>query len=188
MTFLDEFAQLNEDKAPWKNRVVKIRKNFPEVSNIDWGRVFREDPAILGKLINDIIKLDQVRTGKPGKRPSLAVKEASQKLRELRGEDYSVYPFAETLRVLASGLTAQQTATLLLISKSKLRDVYIGRSNLDLSLIERAAAAFDKHPSFFTEYRVSYLLAILDKKLMGYPESSIIYYEKVAGRNVKKAV
>ena len=45
-----------EGKMPWKERYQLIVSVFPSVETLDWNEVFRADPAILGRIVNDIIR------------------------------------------------------------------------------------------------------------------------------------
>jgi len=175
--------KLDED---WEAKVETIAKLYPKSVALDWSEVFGQDPAILGRVINDVIKLDQRRVGRPGKRPSLAPNLTAQKLKELQGEDHTNLPFPEALKILTMGTPIKDVLGRLHVSRSHLYNVFERKSLPSLDIIEQAAIAFGKHPSYFLEYRVAYIVGILQSKLTSVPESSIVFYRKLAGYEEKR--
>lgn len=179
----DPFEELNKVKTNWADRAKVIKAVYPSTAELDWYEVFYQDPMILGKIINDIIKLDQSRSGKPGKRPSLDEHGAADRLRKLRDEDHTVLPFPEALKMLAADKSVRGLAAKTGLDKSYVHRLLKGDADPSLEIIEKIAKAFNKRPSYFVEYRVGYILAMLDHKLMSSPETSIVFYNKLAGRN-----
>ena len=175
--------KLDED---WEEKVATIARLYPKSVMLDWKQVFSQDPAILGRIINDVIKLDQRRVGRPGKRPSLAPNLTAQKLKELQSEDHTNLPFNQALRILANGCTIREIHQKLNISRSHLYNVFEQKTTPSLEVIKQAAQAFGKHPSYFLEYRVAYIVGLLQNKLVNSPESSVVFYKKLAGTNEKK--
>lgn len=174
-------------RIPWVERSELIKKRFPSTARLDWYEVFRQDPAILGKIVNDIIKLDQARSGKPGKRPSLEENDAQDKLRKLQDEDYSDMEFVPTLKLLAGTRSIRALSRKISLEKSYVHKLLTSKIEPPVQVIEQIAEAFGKHPSFFLEYRIYYVLAMLNHKLTQSPESSIIFYNRLAGRNERVA-
>lgn len=177
------FDEMNQVKTSWAERSKVIKTMYPSTAKLDWYEVFYQDPTILGKMVNDIIKLDQVRTGKPGKRPSLDEQGATERLRKLRDEDHTTRPLSEALKVLAGDRSIRSIATKIGLDKSYVHRLLKGDAEPSLEVIEKVAKAFNKHPSYFVEYRIGYIMAMLDYKLNQVPEMSVVFYNKLAGRN-----
>lgn len=175
-------------RVPWVERSELIKGKFPSTARLDWYEVFRQDPAILGKIINDIMKLDQARSGKPGKRPSLEEADAQDKLRKLQGEDYSELEFQYSFKNLSGKRSIRMLARKLSLEKSYVHRLLQGKIEPTAETMEQIAKAFNKHPSYFLEYRIYYVLAMLSHKLVQSPESSIVFYNRLAGRNERVAV
>jgi hypothetical protein len=179
----DVFNEANAHKIPWGERSKLIQKHFPHTATLDWYQVFYEDPAVLGRIINDIIKLDGERTGKPGKRPTLDLDIAEDKLRKLRGEDHTLFEFKDAFRVLCGNLSIRGVAHKTGLDKSYVHRLQSGDAIPTVETIEVVAKAFKKKPSYFVEYRIGYILATISHKLEQSPETSIHFYKKLAGRN-----
>jgi transcriptional regulator with XRE-family HTH domain len=183
MTELSVFSQANEHKIPWGERSKLIQKHYPHTAKLDWFQVFYEDPAVLGRIINDIIKLDGERTGKPGKRPTLELDIAEDKLRKLRGEDYTLLEFKDAFKVLCGKLSIRGVAHKTGLDKSYIHRLLNGDAIPTVEAMETIAKAFKKKPSYFVEYRIGYIVAVISHKLEQIPETSVHLYLKLAGRN-----
>lgn len=168
-----------DEKMPWANRYREIKRVFPSVENLDWSKVFRSDPAIMGRIINDVLKIDQAQAGRPGKRPALDVERAEKKLRKLRGEDYTILPFVEAVQVARGNKSIRSLAFYSDLPKSTVHRLLDGTSTPTLEQMEAIAKGLKKDPSFFIEYRVAYVLAGLTAMMGQAPESTIVHYEKL---------
>lgn len=179
---LEPFEELNarESKVPWADRYELIKKQFPSVENLDWSKVFRSDPTIMGSILNDIIKVEVAPPGRPGKRPALEKKQAREILSQYQGEDYTLLPFAKALNRLKNTLSVRQLARKISMSPSYCYNLMSGYKDPSIEDMTLVAGAFDKHPSYFYEYRVAFVSAVMAERINYAPESSIIYYERTA--------
>jgi DNA-binding phage protein len=182
---LSVFRSLNEGKTAWSERADVIKKSFPSTALLDWYEVFRQDPTILGNILNDVIKLSQERSGKPGKRPSPDEKEAVSKFRRIQDDDYSNETFAQSFKALAANSSVRAVAVKVGVDKSLVHRLLNGQAIPSMDVIEKVAKAYGKHPSYFVEYRVAYIMAIMSHSLSYAPESSVVLYKRVAGRSEK---
>jgi hypothetical protein len=180
---LDKFRELNANptKVKWDERVDLIRKEFPSTVNLDWERLFAADSAIMGRLVNDILKVDLADRGRPGKRPSIEERAASDRLRQLQGDDYSTLPFAESFRVLADHhhYSTRGLANRLDISHTAVNRLMRGLDSPSIRVIERTAIVFKKDPSYFAEYRLLYVFGVLYRKMELNPEATVGFYRKL---------
>lgn len=177
---LDKFRDLNSGrKVKWDERVELIKKEFPSVVNLDWGKVFSADPGVMGRLVNDILKVDLADPGRPGKRPSIEEGAASNRLRQLQGDDYTVLPFCDAFRILAGERSSRGLANRLDTSHTVVNRLLRGLDSPSASIMEKAAKIFKKDPSYFVEYRLLYVIGIMYRKLETNPEATVGFYKKI---------
>lgn len=170
-----------DGKMPWEERRKLLAIVFPQHEKLDWGQVFRQDPTVLGKIINDIIKHDQAKPGRPGKRPSLDVPAAEQSLRVYQNEDFSILPFREAFMALKGTRSIRHMAQRCDLTATMVQRIIEGRANPTTEIMEKVATGCKKSPSYFQEWRVNYILSILAARLDDAPESSIVQYTKMKG-------
>jgi len=175
------FGELNskEKRVPWSERRRLISHYFPSVDRLDWMEVFRQDPGLMGRIINDILKLDAAVPGKPGKRPGLDQKDAERRLATLLGERYSELPFPQAFRNLAGERSVRHVATKTGLNRNTIHRLMTGTQVPDEWEIEQIAAAFDVAPSYFTEYRMAAVVGFIYSQLMRNPEATVIFYKKI---------
>lgn len=133
----------------------------------------------MGKLVNDILKADPADANRPGKRPSLDTKEASERFRKVFGGDFTMEPFDEAFRVLTQGKSIRHIARNVNLDKSMVHSLLRGDIEPRMDIIETIAAGLRKHPSYFVEYRVGYILGIMQEKFYSNPETSVVFYKKL---------
>lgn len=176
---LSPFIEINRTKISWDERVQLIQKQFPSVVKTDWYKIFNSDPVILGRLINDILKVDQATPGKPGKRPAIDVGLAEERLRQLMGEDYTVLPFHEAFRVLIAERSIRHVATKTGLNKDLVHRLLQGSTTPTGDMMQIVARAFNKEPGFFYEYRIAYIFGVMMYKLDSSPESTVSFYKRL---------
>lgn len=182
---LQVFSEIKQEKGkiPWSERSKLIKKHFPSTASLDWFEVFRQDPAIAGKIIADIIKTDQERDGRPGKRPSLGEELTAEKLRQLQGEDFSDYEFTRAFKVLVGARSVRNIAHKTGLPPTRVHQLLKGDIPPTVEIMEQIAKGFRKKPSYFVEYRIGYIVATIAFKLETMPETATVLYKKLAGRN-----
>lgn len=168
-----------DEKMPWAERYKEIKRVFPSVETLDWSKVFRSDPAIMGRIINDVLKIDQAQPGRPGKRPALDVDRAEEKLRRLRGEDYTILPFVEAVQAARGDKSIRSLAYYSELPKSTVHRLLEGTATPTIEQIEAISKGLRKDPSYFIEYRVAFVIAGLTEMMAQAPESTIVHYEKL---------
>jgi len=176
---LTPFREANEKKISWEERRALIHKQFPSTTKLDWYKVFEQDPSIMGKILNDILKIDLAEPGKPGKRPALDAKAAEQKLRQYDGSDYTILSFPEAFRILSGNRSIRHIASKTGLDRNMVYRLLRGEVEPTSDTIEIVAVAFNKHPSYFLEYRMGYIFGVLFNKLESIPESTITFYRKI---------
>lgn len=182
------FIELNKQektqgyKVPWGERYALICAHFPNADQMDWNFAFK-DVEVFGRLIYDILWQDQKEEwdGK-GIRPVFSPPRARQKLRQYLGNDYSYVPFTEAFGALAGDRSIRHLASKIGISAHYAWNLKNGVSQPDLFIIEQIARAFKKDPSYFREYRISYILGALGDQMDLAPEITVDIYRKISRR------
>lgn len=167
-------------KMNWDETVTRIYKEVPETEAVDWERVFREDPKILGNIVNDIIKVSVSKRGRPGKRSASSEEDVTADLRKLTGSDFSELPFSAALRVAMGSKSLRQTAMLAGLDKMTVHRLLNDEGKPATAVqMEMLAGALKKDPSYFVEYRAAYVCQALFKMLCDNSESAAVFYKKL---------
>lgn len=158
----------------------RINENFPSASNLDWGAALSRDTDLFARIMRDIIKLDQREPGKSGPRPNtLDFEKGLATFRTLMGEDFTTLPFRESFAVLARGYSLTHLARKVHLSRPKVHRFLRGEVQPTEYDLRAIADGFNKHPSYFVEYRRAYIIQALEDALLKEPESTIAYYQKM---------
>ncbi len=179
------FIELNKKektqgfKIPWEERYALICAHFPNADRLDWNLAFA-DVEVLGRLIYDILWQDQKEEWDGiGVRPVFSQRRARQRLNQYLGNDYSYVPFTEAFNTLAGTRSLRHLASKLEVSSHYIWNLKHGVSHPDLYTIERIAKVFKKDPSYFLEYRISYILGALGKQMDIAPEITVDIYRQI---------
>lgn len=179
---LAPFLELNQlEKKTGKKRPEErsrmIREQFPSVDRLDWAEAFKDTELYL-KIWMDILSDDQ-KEAYGGTRKPLDPERAKERLRQLMGQDFSCENFAESLAFLAGDRSIRQLARKIGLSATRTYELKTGTRLPDLYEMETIAAAFNKHPSYFVEYRVEYIAAAMVQHMLKSPETSIDAYKRL---------
>ena len=161
-----------------------IGERFPSTKSLNWERAFSNNIELLGRVLQDILKVDVVSAGRPGPRPNLDRTRAEPQLERLLGKDpadhpYTVLPFPEALRILIGDRSLAAAARKLGVSKTNVHRWLSGAAVPSQEQMERIAAAFAKQPSYFPEYRANKIAGAVGEHLVVDPEVSIRVYERI---------
>lgn len=176
---LSMFEELNQKKQPWEKRMKVIRERFPSVDNLDYKKAFDEDLDLFARIVRDILKIDQASPGRPGPRPSLDQGQATRRMRQFLGQDYSILPFPEAFRILAGGRSIRQLVVKTGLSRNSIHRLLRGELDPDAYVMEEVARAFSKSPAYFLEYRQMVITKALLQRMEYSPESTIGIYRKI---------
>lgn len=182
---LNEQEKLQGTKVDWAARYALICAHFPTAERLDWREAFK-DTDVWGRVVYDMLEQDQKAEwdGK-GKRPPFDLARGKEKLRQWMGNDYSFEPFTPAFRTLVGNRSYRHIASKLGVSPHYAWKLKNGTSQPDLYTMERIAIAFKKHPSYFLEYRISYVLGALGDQMDQAPEMSVDLYRQIS-RNKNK--
>lgn len=177
-TDLGSFEQATKDKVAWDRRAAMILDQFSSVDKLRWRKAFESDIDLFARLVKDILKLDQAQPGRPGPRPALDYKQGVARLRQYLGQDYAMDEFPVALKGLANGRSIRSVARKTGLSKNHIHRLLTGELAADAYAMSEIAAAFDKHPSFFLEWRAMWIANALVHHVVDHPEASIALYRR----------
>lgn len=160
-------------KVPWEKRARKIRERFPSVDKLNWEAALDHDIDLFGRIVRDILKLEQAVPGRPGPRPSLDINAAIRRLHQLWGDDFTIRPFPEAFRILAGDRSLRHVASVTKLNKDCVHRLLNGELDPDGYHMRMVANAFDKHPSYFLEWRMLYITQAVMSRLAWSPERTI---------------
>jgi hypothetical protein len=170
-------------KMDWEETVSRIYKDIPAAEEVDWEGLFRDDPKILGDLVNDIIKVSVSQKGRPGKRSASSAAEVQNDLAKLMDTDYSDQPFPVALRIAMGERSVRQTSRLSGVDKMVIIRLLNGEGSLPTApQMEALASALKKDPSYFIEYRAAYVCHAVYRMLCDNSESAVVFYRKLKNR------
>lgn len=175
-------------KMPWSERVKMIEEFWPSVKRLDWSRAFKQDPGLMGWIINDIIKMEAAVPGRPGKRPNVSREETEKHLKRLTGQDYTVRPFGDALNELRGDRSIRHLARNFGMTRDHTWRLLTGKRVPTTDDMETIAAVFEKDPSYFLEYRLSYIIGFLYDKLENNPEITVLHHRRIKNASRKEAV
>lgn len=159
----------------------EITASFPGIQDLNWNNAISSDEEIFVRLLGDVIKSGG-RGSKPGKRPTLDRAAAEEQFAQLAAADFSEMPFTDAFRALCGKRSVRHVASLTDLSKTGVQDLMTGRSQPSFNTIEKIAKGFKKHPSYFLEYRIGFVVAALAQFLENEPEVATTWFLKVGRR------
>jgi transcriptional regulator with XRE-family HTH domain len=186
MADLTRFDELNQrdKKAPWEERYEMVKEEFPSVERLDWNKALKMDDDLFGRILRDIIKIDLSPSGRPGPRSSLEWGEGMARLRRYMGVDYSLETFVPTFKRLIEKpdgtlRSVRNVAAKTGLNRSHVHRLLTGQLEPDVFAMTEIAKAFDKHPSYFLEYRTRFIASSVLNRVENVPEASINLYRQL---------
>lgn len=165
-------------RVPWKHRVELIKEEFPHVADRDWHGILK-DEDVLGRILKDILKVDQMEPGRAGPRPNLDYERGLQTWKEMTGQDYSESPFCESFHWLIRGQSRTTVARKTNLSRTKVHRLLVGTEQPTIDELRVIAEAYGKKPAFFVEYRAEYIMAAVAMELHKRTEMAAHLYTKL---------
>ncbi len=178
----------SKKKMPWNERVKVIEEFWPSVKRLDWAEVFRQDPTVMGRILNDIIKMEAAVPGRPGKRPNVSREETEKHLKRLTGEDYTTKPFDEALNDLKGDRSIRHLMRVLGMSRDHTWRLLVGKKVPTTEDMEAVAEAFGKDPSYFLEYRLAYIVGFIYDRLEHNEDMTVLHYRRIKNAAKKAEV
>lgn len=166
-------------KVAWEQRSAQIRERFDSVDNLNWSSALERDMDLFGRIIRDILKLEQAVPGRPGPRPSLDINDAIRRMQQFFGHDFTLLPFVEAFNVLANGRSGRQMARVVDLNRNTIQRLLAGEIEPDGYHMRMVAEGFGKHPSYFLEWRLLYITAAIVRRLEWNPEATVGMFRRL---------
>lgn len=163
----------------WDQTLSDLYDRIPDMNKFTWEAIARNDPASIGALIGDVIKVSVSQKGRPGKRSFPSLARATTDYNRLKKQDYSEIPFTQVLQSYLKTKSIRAVASLAHVDKGVIHRLAQGKTKPTIEHIEAIAQAMDKHPSFFIEWRAAYVACVLYASLSEIHESSVVFYNKI---------
>jgi transcriptional regulator with XRE-family HTH domain len=176
---LTVFQDATRDRIPWDRRAQMILSQFDSVEKLAWRKAFGADIDLFGRLVKDVLKLDQAQPGRPGPRPALDYGQGVARLKQYMGSDYAIEPFRDAFKHLADGRSIRALARKTGLSKNHVHRLTTGEIEPDAYAMTQIAKAFGKNASYFAEWRAMWIANAIVGRLIDNPESSISLYRKM---------
>ena len=165
-------------RTSWEKKYKEIQTQYPDVLLEDWDGLLRSDSDIFAKLLGDVLKF-KGKKSVPGKRPNLSREEGESRLSKMADEDFAEGEFKDAFRALAANRSVRSIATKTGFGKSYVQRLLQGTQEPSFAAMEQIAAAYNKNPSYFLEYRVARVVVVIQSLLMSSPETASSWYIKV---------
>jgi DNA-binding phage protein len=169
-------------KKNWEKKYNEIKEQYPDVLTEDWNTLLRRDSDIFAKLLGDVLKF-KGKKSVPGKRPNLTRDEAERRLLRMADEDFANAEFKEAFRALSANRSLRNIAAKTGLGKSYVHRLLNGEQSPSFGTMEEIAKAFNKHPSYFLEYRIAKVVVVVERFLSATPEAASGWYLKVVDKN-----
>lgn len=154
-----------------KLSVLKSRR--PELNNIDWGKILREEPEVFNGIANGVSRIDRNRKSK------LDHRTGTRRLHNFIQDDFSEKEFKEAFKIICGEDTMRKTAKKIDSSAAHVYNLKEGKAQPSLELMEVIAEAYGRKPEYFIEYRIINVLASVDKYLISNPETATVWFNKI---------
>jgi transcriptional regulator with XRE-family HTH domain len=166
-------------KKSWEKRYQLIQSSYPNINSIDWSSAVNDDEIFI-KMLGDILKSER-KVSTPGKRPSLNKSDGINRLNKILDRDYSSLEFDRAFKALTNGRSIRSIHAKTGISKSHVQRLLSGQDIPSIQTIEKIADGFNKHPSYFLEYRIFKVLESFNDLMIKNPETATSWYKKILG-------
>lgn len=168
-----------KEKLPWLERSRIIHEDFPSIESLDWNKALSQDIGLVGLIIKDVLKHDQEPTGRPGPRPPLDPKKMGHKIMQIKGEDFSVEEFPETVDSLRKDMSLLTLSKKSKVNHNDIYRMYNKEKQPNLWVMSRIAGVFGKRPEYFLECRIIVINNYITRKLLDTPVSSITAFKQL---------
>ncbi len=181
---IEPFLEMNKSdkRIPWADRVKVIKDQFPSVDNLKWDVALRNDPDLFGSILRDVLRHEHAESGKDGPKPEVPYREGIKTINKWKGEDYSYLPFTEAFRNLGHKMSITVLARKTSMSRVNVHRLLRGEKEPHVDEMLLIAQAFNKHPSYFAEWRSGYIIAYLAGCINNTPETNLDIYKKLKGK------
>jgi hypothetical protein len=155
-----------------------IQRASPRARDPDWNVVLR-DNDVLGRLLKDILKVDQIEPGRAGPRPNLDYERGMQTWKEITGQDFSELPFPQAFQALTKNQSFTTISRRISQGRTRTYELWNGLTSPTIDDMRIIAKAYGKKPAYFAEYRAEFILAHITARLIAETEMTIAIYTRL---------
>lgn len=166
-------------RVAWEKRSEFIHQRYQSVDKLNWAVALERDIELFGRVVRDILKLEQATPGRPGPRPSLDVYDSIRRMQQFLGHDFTLLPFHEVVPILGRGMSGRQLAQKCDLDRNTIQRLLAREIEPDGFHMRMIADAFGKHPSFFVEWRILYITAAVVRRLEWSPDATIGIFRRL---------
>lgn len=187
----NERAKAARRRVNWVDRLDLIHEQFGPLVGADWSMALR-DNDVFARIVRDILKAQQhaerpeAERSLAGRRPNLSPGPNGMRgWRELTGNDFSELMFIGAFRAMTCDRATGKEHSLSHIahktgiSRSRVHRLLRGEEEPTLTDMRTIAAAYNRKPAYFNEYRAAAIAAFIMEKLRDAPETSASLYQRI---------
>lgn len=176
------------NRKDWAERIARVKEDYPSIDQLDWEKAFRQDPGLMANILHDILERDAYEIAMEegayaagGRKPNLtSTGQTETRLRQFRGEDHTTLVFAEAFTLMIGDMRLSTLARKVGMSKTQVWRLLRAQAQPSSEEMEKIAQAFRRHPSYFAEYRMGWVLGVLARRLENLPEATVGFYKRLA--------
>jgi hypothetical protein len=176
-------------RKDWQAILARVETAHPVTKAPEWARLL-DNTDVMAAIIRDLIVIDR-QPARRGARPLPEYEEGRRRLQALFGEDFSVHSFAETFQALTRDHSRTQIARRTGIARTRVHRLLTGLRydattgetwtvEPTLEEITAIAAAYNRRPEHFREYRTRLITALVAHHLDEHPERSSLLVQQLA--------
>lgn len=163
---------MHKSDEEWQTALQRAVDKYPRIKDIDWSLAFGEDLDMMGRIIGDILKLQKAEEN-PHRRGRRTVPQVSKDQLWLLFEGFSTEAFPVAAAKLIDGRSLRAVALRCNISHMTLYRFMKSEAVPSMKMMEQIAAAFNKPPYYFLEYRAELIGNLVRQALIEKPNISV---------------
>lgn len=173
-------AEPRTTRKDWQAILARVESDHPATRAPEWVRLL-DNSDVMAAIIRDLIVIDR-QPARRGARPLPVYEEGRRRLQALFGEeDFSASPFPEAFRALTRHHSRTQVARRTGLSRSRVHRLLADeRFEPTLEEITAIAAAYNRRPEHFREFRTRLITALVAHHLDEHPERSSLLVQQLA--------
>lgn len=154
-------------------KISALKQKNPQLANINWGKILREEPEVFNGIANGVARVDRNRKSK------LDHRTGTRRLHNFIQDDFSEKEFKDAFKIICEKDTIRKTAEKINISPAHVYNLKEGKAQPTIEIMEIIAKAYGRKPEYFIEYRVMNILLSLDNFLSNNPETATVWFNKI---------
>lgn len=168
---------MTSKKEQLVQNILSSHKADPGIGSIDWDALM-EDQDTFESMMSIVVK------SYGSKQKTKISKSDGIKALNAASGVYSNAPFSKAFSVLLGDETIRRSAKKIGISPAFVYNLKSGKAVPSIEIIETIAKAYKVHPSYFSEYRMFYILLTMKQFLSSNPEVMSSWFYNIKKKEV----